>query len=71
MVWFLERNSDILICEVRREGDGYAIELAPSQGPTELRRYASARELVEQYVHATKALKAQGWRPAAHAEALA
>jgi hypothetical protein len=71
MVWLLERDSDILICEVRRDAEGYAIELAPSQGPAELRRYRSARELVEHYVDATKTLKAQGWRPATHIEATA
>ncbi len=70
MIWFLERNSDLLICEVRREGNQYAIELAPSQGPPQTRRYNSARDLIDHYLHATKTLKAQGWRPASNIEAL-
>ena len=70
MIWFLERDHDLLICEVRREGDQYAIELAPSQGPPETRRYSTARDLVTHYLHATKTLKAQGWRPARNMEAL-
>ncbi len=70
MVWFLERDSDLLICEVRREGSQYAIELAPSHGPSQTRRYNSARELIAHYLHATKTLKAQGWRPKSSIEPL-
>jgi hypothetical protein len=70
MIWFLERNADLLICEVRREGDQYAIELAPSQGPPQTHRYSTARDLIDHYLHATKMLKAQGWRPTRSVEAL-
>jgi hypothetical protein len=71
MIWFLKRDSDLLICEVRRDGTQYAIELAPSQGPPQIRRYDSARDLIRHHVHATQVLKAQGWRPAGDIDALA
>jgi hypothetical protein len=70
MIWFLERESDLLICEVRREGDEYAIELAPSRGPSQTSRYGSPRELIDNYLHATRTLKAQGWRPKSSIAAL-
>lgn len=70
MIWFLERESDLLICEIRREGEKYAFELAPSQGPSQTRQYASARDLIDHYLHATRTLKAQGWRPRSDIEAL-
>jgi hypothetical protein len=70
MIWFLERDADLLICEVRREGKQYAIELAPSQGQPEVRRYDSALDLIRHHVHAAKVLKAQGWRPASNLDAL-
>ena len=70
MIWFLERESDLLICEVRREGNEYAIELSPSQGPSQMRRYGSAPELIAHYLHATRTLKAQGWRPKSSIESL-
>ena len=63
MIWFLERESDLLICEIRREGEKYAFELAPSQGPPHTRQYGSARELIDQYLHAQRVLKSQGWKP--------
>jgi hypothetical protein len=70
MIWFLEREADLLICEVRREGDQYAIELAPSQGPPQTRRYSSAHDLIDHYLRATRTLQAQGWRPKRSIEAL-
>ena len=70
MIWFLERDSELLICEVRREGDQYAIELAPSHGPSQTRRYNSATDLLAHHLHATRTLKAQGWRPKPNIEAL-
>ncbi len=70
MIWFLERDSELLICEVRREGQQYAIELAPSRGPAQTRRYNTARDLIDHHLHATKTLKAQGWRPTTNIDAL-
>jgi hypothetical protein len=65
MIWFFERESDLVICEIRHstEGQTYEFEMAPSEGPTETRSYTSAGELIEQYLRTQMTLKAQGWRP--------
>jgi hypothetical protein len=65
MIWFLERESDLLICEIRRstEGETYEFEMAPSEGPPQTRSYTSPRELIDQYLFTQMTLKAQGWRP--------
>jgi len=65
MIWFLERESDLLICEIRRSAEGarYEFELAPSAGPAQTRSYTSARELIDQYLRTQMTLKSQGWHP--------
>lgn len=65
MIWFLERNSDLVICEIRHSTDGtlYEFETAPSDRPAETRRYTSASELIDRYLHEQSVLRAQGWRP--------
>ena len=65
MIWFLERNADLLICEIRRCTDSraYEFEVAASQGPPETQRFTSASELIHGYLRTQRALQAQGWRP--------
>jgi hypothetical protein len=65
MIWFLERESDLLICEIRRstQGESYEFEVAPSAGPPDTRSYTSARELIDHYLRTQMTLKSQGWRP--------
>lgn len=64
MIWFLERESDLLICEIRRSNDGqYEFETAPSGRPPETCRFASATELIDRYLVQQARLRAQGWRP--------
>lgn len=65
MIWFLERDSDLLICEIRRSPDGkkYEFETAPSNRPPQTQRYESASELIERYLQEQSTLRAQGWRP--------
>jgi hypothetical protein len=67
MIWFLERESRRLTCEIRRapEGEVYEFEVAPADGPAQTRQYTSARELIDQYLYMQVALRAQGWRPRA------
>src|SRR5687767_6962479 len=52
MIWFLERESDLLICEIRRStaGESYEFEMAPSAGPPQTRSYTSASEMIDQYL---------------------
>jgi hypothetical protein len=65
MMWFLERNSDLLICEIRYSPDGpaYEFEIAPTQGAPETHRFTTATELIHGYLRKQNALRAQGWRP--------
>ena len=65
MIWFLERDSALLICEIRRSTDGqlYEFETAPGDRPPETHRYESASDLIERYLHEQSVLRAQGWRP--------
>ena len=65
MIWFMERETELMICEIRRaeEGPLYEFELAPPIGPTHTQRYESAGQLIDEYLRAQTRLKAQGWRP--------
>jgi hypothetical protein len=64
MIWFLERESDLVICEIRHSTDGaYEFETARSDRPVQTRRYASASDLIERYLQEHSALRAQGWQP--------
>ena len=65
MIWFLERNSDLLICEIRHceSGPDYEFEIAATGGPPETLRFTSASELIHGYLRRQSLLQAQGWRP--------
>jgi hypothetical protein len=67
MVWLMERNSDLLVCEIRHapEGQAYEFEVASRSGVPETRQYTSARALIEEYLRTQTTLQAQGWRPKA------
>ncbi len=65
MIWFFEKNTDLMICEIRHSSDGptYEFEVAPTAGPPETQRFTSAAELLHEYLRKQSALQAQGWRP--------
>jgi hypothetical protein len=65
MIWFLERDMDLMICEIRQalNSADYEFEIAPSQGPPETRRFSSPTELIDSYLRKQSLLQAQGWRP--------
>jgi hypothetical protein len=65
MIWFLERESELLICEIRRaeESEAYEFEMAPADGPAQTRQYTSPSALIDEYLRTQIALQAQGWRP--------
>lgn len=65
MIWFLQRNSDLLICEIRHSADerAYEFEIAPSEGPPQTLRFTSAKELIQEYLRKHTQLHAEGWRP--------
>ncbi len=65
MIWFFERDTDLMTCEIRHSSDGpsYEFEVAPAAGPPETQRFDSATDLVEEYLRRQSALQAQGWKP--------
>ena len=68
MIWFLERNRDLVICEIRRAADAspvYEFEIAASEGPPRTQRYTSPTDLIDGYLREQAHLRAQGWRPRA------
>ena len=67
VIWFFERESDLIVCEVRRAVDDeqkFEFEIADSSGPKTL-RFDSPRELITKYLDEQTRLMAQGWRPRA------
>jgi hypothetical protein len=65
MIWFLERESELLICEIRRaeESELYEFEVVCADGPPRTHQYKTPSALIEHYLHTQAALQAQGWRP--------
>ncbi len=65
MIWFLERDAELLICEIRRaaESDDYEFEVASADGPAQTRLYSSPSALIDNYLKTQDALQAEGWRP--------
>ena len=64
MVWFLERDSERMACEVRRASDGaWEYEATSPCGESELIRFPHATPLIESYLKAQRELRRQGWRP--------
>jgi hypothetical protein len=64
MVWFLERESDLIVCEIRRAADDerkFEFEMADSEGPT-THRFDTAADLIRKYLYEQSKLFANGWR---------
>ena len=65
MIWFLEKQDDLLVCEIRRAEDdqtAFEFEIADSTGPTTL-RFGTPQELIAKYLDEQKRLMREGWRP--------
>ena len=67
MVWFFEREGELLVCEIRRDEatTTYEFEIAGPAGPPNMRRFSSATELIDAYLRDQSQLRAQGWKPRA------
>jgi hypothetical protein len=67
MVWFFERESEVLVCEIRRDeaSTTYEFEIAGPNGPTKTLRFSSATELIDAYLEDQRQLRSAGWRPRA------
>jgi len=66
MVWFLEKQDDLLVCEIRKTDDEttYEFEIADAQGPV-THRFDSPTDLIAKYLTEQARLMADGWRPSA------
>lgn len=65
VIWFLEKQDDLLVCEIRRAQDdqtAFEFEIADSTGPTTL-RFGSPKELITKYLDEQQRLFKDGWRP--------
>ena len=62
MVWFFERGSERLECEVRRRGAGYEVALSASDD-SRVQAAATATELLEQFGGVVHGLIHEGWSP--------
>lgn len=65
MIWFFEKNTDLVICEIRRAPDDrarYEFEIASAGGP-KTRRFNSPSELISNYLSEQARLIREGWRP--------
>jgi hypothetical protein len=65
MIWFLQRNTDLMVCEIRQTiGEAaYEFEIAPPQGPPQTLRFESPTALINEYLRNQSVLQAEGWRP--------
>lgn len=67
MIWFLEKQNDLLVCEIRHSQENaavYEFEIADAKGPTTL-RFDSPKALIASYLERHSRLMAEGWRPRA------
>jgi len=64
VVWFLEKQDDLLVCEIRKADDEatYEFEIADAQGPT-THRFDSPKDLIAKYLTEQARLMAEGWQP--------
>jgi hypothetical protein len=65
VIWFYEKQDDLLVCEIRRAEDdqsAFEFEIADSKGPT-THRFGSAKELIAKYLEEQARLMREGWRP--------
>ena len=67
MVWFYERENEMLVCEIRHDegSSSYEFEIAGPNGPTKTQRFSSPTDLIDAYLKDQRQLLADGWRPRA------
>jgi hypothetical protein len=66
VIWFYEKQDDLLVCEIRKAEDEtiYEFEIADSHGPT-THRFDSPKDLITKFLNEQSRLTADGWRPCA------
>lgn len=64
MVWFLEKDADLMACEVRRSAEGdYLYEVTEPGGQVRVMRFDKATPFLDGYLREQRELRRNGWRP--------
>lgn len=65
MLWFLEREAEVLICEIRHADDSPEFELSISAPgiPERIERFDQPTVLIERWLNCQRELHSMGWRP--------
>lgn len=65
MVWSLERQKDVVVCEIRRSTvvAAWEFEITPANEPPRTYHFESPTKLIDTYLRQQTLLRAQGWRP--------
>jgi hypothetical protein len=64
MLWFLEKDADLMACEVRRSAEGqYVYEVTDPGGQVRVQRFEHATPFLDGYLREQEELRRQGWRP--------
>ena len=71
VVWFLEKQNDVLVCEIRKADDdsSYEFEIAGAAAEPTTYRFASPADLIANYLKEHSRLMSEGWRPRGHSQA--
>lgn len=64
MLWFLERHTEVLVCEIRQGPDGARFELVISAPglPERVEQFDEPSALLERWLAYQQELRARGWR---------
>ena len=67
MTWFLEKQDNLVVCEIRKTLDesSFEFEIADATGPR-THRFDSPADLIAKYLDEQARLMAEGWRPRGH-----
>jgi hypothetical protein len=65
MFWFLERQAEVLICEIRHAPDGpeFELSIAAPGIPERVERFDQPNVLIERWLTCQRELRSMGWTP--------
>lgn len=65
MFWFLEREQEVLICEIRHADNSPDFELSISGPgiPERIERFDQPGHLIERWLRCQQELRSMGWQP--------
>ena len=65
MLWFLERETEVLICEIRRahDSDEYELAIMAPGVPERIERFDRPNVVIDHWLRTQHELQSMGWRP--------